>query len=304
MDVALIAQKLVGLTLVMGLGVLLAKLGIIDKDFNSKLTGLVLNVTMPCMILASVSTPTSAGLPVGDVLVCIALLVVVLPLVGLAIVRLPAFRKDRGLYLFMTMYPNVGFMGFPVIESVFGSDALIIAAVINMAFNISLFTVGVLAIGYGNSGGARLDPKKIASPGVVASVLAIVVYLVGKGIPALVADPLSSVGQMTTPLAMLVIGASLASYPLREVVLDLRPWGLTLLADVILPLAFLPVFRLLVSDALVRGVAVVILGMPVASGATLFAERYGGNAQLASKCIFVSTLCSVATIPLLVATGI
>ena len=118
--------------------------------FVQQLTNLVLNLTMPCMILSSVmNSIDTPALPLKDIIIAMFILVIILPVAAFLMIR--RIKTNQGLYLFMIMYPNVGFIGFPLMQSIFGSEAILATAIINMGFNLSLFTLGIVAINYGEN---------------------------------------------------------------------------------------------------------------------------------------------------------
>lgn len=291
-------QQLLQLLLLMGVGYGLGKLNLIEEACSLMLSKLILQVTMPALILTSVLSNMDTGtLALQDICVAGGLLVIALPLIALLCSRyLP--KQTRALYAFMIMYPNVGFIGFPLLLALYGSSAMLYTAIINMAFNISLFSLGVWIMD--EQSRKRCSHKQLCSPGILASLLALLFYFMRLQLPTVILQPLELLGTMTTPLAMLMIGATLSAYPLHEVLLDKKLSLFTLLHNLALPLMFYPIITLWIQDAMLQGITLIILSMPVANGAALFARQYHHDEALASKAIFLSTLFSVVTIPWLV----
>lgn len=302
MDIMVIVNQMIQLFLVIGLGFWLRRRGAIDDVFYDRLSGFVLNVTMPLMIVGSVlKSGAGISLDAGSVAASCLILIVLLPALSWAVTMvLPVKRENRGLYLFMMMYPNVGFMGFPLMKSIFGDSSVLGTAVINMCFNVSLFTAGRAVMSGERMAGGGFRPASLLSPGILASLLAVFCYLVKLPCPAVVSDSINLVGSMTTPLAMVLIGAVLAKLPVRDIFNDVRVWLFAVLIQLILPAALYPVIRLTVADELLRGITLIIAAMPVANSAVLFASEYKKDEVFAAKAIFVSTVISIVTIPLLV----
>ncbi len=143
-----------------------------------------------------------------------------------------------------------------------------------------------------------MDPKSLISPGVLSSIAALLVYFAGIRVPEVVSGTVTMVGDMTTPLAMMLIGSSLASIPAREVFTEFRIYPFTLIKQVLIPgLAYL-VLRMMVSDPMVLGVTLIMIAMPVGSIGVLFATEYKKDVKLAAKNVFLTTLLSIVTIPL------
>ena len=303
MDITIIINKMIQLFLVLALGYLLQKIGQMDKSFNKKLTSLLLNVTTPAMILHAVlSTEEGAyEYQVGMAFVVGIAYFIVIPLIGWLIAQvLRVHKPQQGAYIFMTTFGNVGFMGFPVINAIFGSGAMLYAAIFNMLFNLFAFTIGARMMLYGTGQKTEMNLKHLLTPGMLSSLLALLLFFLKLPFPAIIVDTFDMVGSLTTPTAMLVIGSTLATIPLKEVFGEFRIYPYALLKQIILPVLLFPLLRLLIADELLRGVLLILIAMPVANLAVLFSTEYGGDEKLTAKAIFLTTLLSVCTIPLLV----
>lgn len=303
MEIGIILHQMLQLFLMIFLGYFLYKIGLIDGDFIKKLTKLLLNVTLPAMILASVleqEGERNMGI-VAEVFAVGIAVYVLLPVVGVLLIKLMRFPKeDQGLYAFMMAYSNVGFMGFPLMDALYGQTAVFYAAIINIVFNISVFTCGVMLMNLGKSERkAKLEWKKLLTPGVSVSLLSVVVYLLDMSWPKDLVSVVSSVGNVTTPLAMVLIGATLATMNIRSIFNDWHVYPFAVVRQVLLPLAFWPVLKFFIADSFVLAVVYILLLMPIANTSVLFATEYDGNEQLAAKSVFITTFLSVLTVPLM-----
>ena len=300
MDIQVIINQMVILFLVMIVGYIANKVKILDKELNQKLSSLVLNITSPALILYSVSDPVEGDLnTVLQIFLLSVAVYVVLPFIGIFFGRiLRVAKEDRNLYQFMTIFSNIGFMGYPVIQAIFGKEALFFASICNLVFNILCYSYGVFLIS--GAGKVSFDYKKLINPGIIFSIIAVVIYLTKWQMPVIIAETSDLVGSITTPLAMMIIGSSLAEIPIKEVVSDIRIYIYTIIKQIIMPILFWWVLKFIVHDAMVLGVLVVLIAMPVGTIAIMFCNQFGGNTSLASKSIFITTLASVFTIPTLV----
>ncbi|MDY2734613.1 AEC family transporter [Intestinibacter sp.] len=300
MDIQVIINQMVILFLVMIVGYIANKVKILDKELNQKLSSLVLNITSPALILYSVSEPVEGDLnTVLQIFLLSVAVYVVLPFIGIFFGRiLRVAKEDRNLYQFMTIFSNIGFMGYPVIQAIFGKEALFFASICNLVFNILCYSYGVFLIS--GAGKVSFDYKKLINPGIIFSIIAVVIYLTKWQMPVIIAETSDLVGSITTPLAMMIIGSSLAEIPIKEVVSDIRIYIYTIIKQIIMPILFWWVLKFIVHDAMVLGVLVVLIAMPVGTIAIMFCNQFGGNTSLASKSIFITTLASVFTIPTLV----
>lgn len=296
-------MQMVQLFLVIGLGYFLFKVKILDVELNKRLTTLLLTVTTPALIISSVLS-TTEYLPFTDILFVFLvgiLVYIVLPILGwilVKIMRIPL--PQQGLYIFMTVFSNIGFMGFPVMKAIFGNDAVFYTAIFNMLFNLLVFSVGTGIMGYGTGRKMNFNPKDLLSPGVIASLVALVIYMAKIQFPNVISSTITMIGDITTPIAMLIIGSTLANIPLKEVFSELRIYPYTFIKQVIIPVLAYPVLRLFIQDPLILGVTLIMISMPVANSAVLFATEYDGDVSLAAKAVFMTTLLSIVTIPLIV----
>lgn len=296
-------MQMVQLFLVIGLGYFLFKVKILDVELNKRLTTLLLTVTTPALIISSVLS-TTEYLPFTDILFVFLvgiLVYIVLPILGwilVKIMRIPL--PQQGLYIFMTVFSNIGFMGFPVMKAIFGNDAVFYTAIFNMLFNLLVFSVGTGIMGYGTGRKMNFNPKDLLSPGVIASLVALVIYMEKIQFPNVISSTITMIGDITTPIAMLIIGSTLANIPLKEVFSELRIYPYTFIKQVIIPVLAYPVLRLFIQDPLILGVTLIMISMPVANSAVLFATEYDGDVSLAAKAVFMTTLLSIVTIPLIV----
>ncbi|MFQ6792424.1 AEC family transporter [Thomasclavelia sp.] len=302
MDIMVVINQMIQLFLIIGLGYFMQKKKILNDELNSKLNYIVIAITTPALIFSSVCTTTISDKSMVIYTLAVATAVyIALPVISFILVkimRIPMHQK--GLYMFMTIFSNTGFMGFPIMKALFGNDAVFYTALFNILFNLEVFTLGVILMNYGKDVKMKLNPKNILSPGVVASIVAIFIYFLEIPVPSVIANCFEMVGDMTTPLAMMIIGATLANIKFKDLFTELRLYYFTVVKQVILPIIVFPVIAYFISNPLIQGITLVNIAMPVANSAVLFAKQYGGDVELAAKSIFITTLVSVFTIPLIV----
>ena len=271
-------------------------------DFTKRLNKIVVNITLPAMILSSVLGSEGGDNELVFYLFGLATaLYFVMPFLTLGISKLMHMPKsEEGLYAFMMTFSNVGFMGYPVIRAAYGDLAVFYTAIFNIMFNVSAFTLGVWLIHRGTGTKAQFSAKKLLSPGILFSLLAVAFYLLKIKLPGPVTELIGTVGSLTTPLAMLLIGATLGQMPLKEVFNDWHMYPFTVVKQIVLPLLLWPIIRLLTADPMIRGIMLILMAMPVANTSVLFATEYGLSEKTAAKNVFFTTLVSILTVPLVV----
>ena len=303
MNITVIINQMIQLFLVIALGYFLYKVNIFDDQLNKKFSTLLLSVTTPAMILASVTTGNNFA-PIERVMLVSVITVayfIIVPIFSYLIIGLsPMKNENKGLFIFMTIFSNVGFMGFPVISAIFGQDAIFYVAIFNLGFNFMIFSFGRLILEYEKSSKFVFDYHIFLTPGIICSILALVIYGFKITVPSVLGQTFDLVGGMTTPIAMLIIGSNLAKIPLKEVFNDIYLYIYTMIRQIIIPIIAITILKYLIQDEYIMGIIFVIIAMPVATSAVMFATEYRGDVVQASKSVFLTTLCSVVTIPLLV----
>ena len=136
----------------------------------------------------------------------------------------------------MTIFSNIGFMGYPVIQSIFGDEALFFASICNLVFNLVCYSYGVYLIS--GSGKLSFDFKQLINPGIIFSIIAVIIYLTKYQMPQIIGETSDLIGSITTPLAMMIIGSSLAEIPIKEVLNDIRIYPYTIIKQILMPILF------------------------------------------------------------------
>lgn len=279
------------------------KAGVLDQEGNKKFSSLVVNITAPALILASSSDKNLTGSK-ADALFVLTVAVgmyIFLILASFSVRFLFKVKKaDEGLYRFMTVFGNNAFMGIPVVETIFGN--VFYAALFNLPNNILIYSYGGYLLSRKNAQADNkhsFQMKNIWNPGVISAVTALIMFLAGLRFPEMVTDTLQNVGNITTPLSMIVIGSSLAVLPLGETFKNLKVYLFSLFKLIILPTLIWLIARLFITDFMVLGVLVIISGMPCAAVTVMLCNEYGNDADSAARYVFVSTVLSVITIPVM-----
>ncbi len=301
MDIISIAKQVLSLFLIMITGYVMYKKRIIDDEANVRYTRLVLNISLPAQIItAFVSNqgivPKKEVVSVFGMSVLLYLIYAVIGVLFLMATKVS--EKQRGTYLFMMMFGNVGFMGFPVIEAIFGEEAMMYAVIFNVIFNLLVYSVGILMIGKDGLQGFSI--KKLINMPLMSALVSIVLFFADIQLPEVFMTSLDFLGKVTTPVAMLILGSVLAKLRFRELLDEWRVYVFTVIKLIILPFIVILLFsRVFEMPRLVTGVFIVLSAMPVATNSTMLAIEYNGDIPLTSKGIFFTTVLSIVTIPLI-----
>lgn len=297
----LLLQQMMVLFFFMMIGYFLRKKEIFSEDTCKAVSWLVVHVANPALILSG-SIGRSEPIGLEEMGMCLgAALLTFAGLILMAAVVTPLFRvqkESRGTYRVMLIFSNVGFMGFPVINAVYGSDALLYASIFLIPYNLLLYTYGIEEMRGIGAGGRRISWKKILNIGVISSVLSLVIAAFRIEAPDFVETAVSSLSGLTAPLSMMVIGASMVNIRIKELFADGRLLLFALLKLIVLPAVGVLLLGLFVKNEMLLGVCFVMLATPVGSMTAMLAQQYGGDYELDSRGVALTTLLSVLTMPL------
>lgn len=300
----ILLQQMMILFTYMMLGFLSGKKGGLNKENTKAFSWFILNIANNAMLL-SASLEAERGIGTDKLLeaagLSIAIFGVLLVLAEIVpkIFKVP--EQEAGLYKVMTVFNNIGFMGFPIVAAVYGQEALLYAAIFTMPFNILFYTYGMRAAsGRKNEGKGLIETvKSIVNVGVIASVLAIVLYLWNPYVPEWIRKALNGMGNVTPPLSMFIAGVSLAAIPLRSLFTDKRFLLFTATKLFVFPIVGVSIIKQVLDNPMLVNVCMVMLATPVASMTVVLAQKYDRNVELATKAVALTTLLSVMTIPLI-----
>ena len=284
-------------------GFVSGKLGYLGGDFDRQLSRLVINITCPALILSSAMT---GELPDSKYILPLLLIstVTYILLAGAAFLLPRYITKNQDLHGpigFALMFGNVGFMGYPVVASIFGHQAVFYAAVLNVVNTFAVFTIGTIPITGTNTNKERFQRKVLYStPMLAAYVTMAIVALRIDNIPEAISQPLTMLGNITVPAALLIVGSSMSQLSLKKMLGNMTIYATTLLRLAILPVGVHYIMKMMGFDAFVVNINTLVIAMPVATYGTILCLKYQKDTTLITTTTFITTIVSMVTIPLLV----
>lgn len=373
-------QQMIVMFLMMAVGYLCYRKQILTEEVSKKVSAIVVNVANPCMILSSALTDQQMqGKELVQTLAIVVMMYAFLLVVAQLLPRILCIQKgSRGAYAAMTVFANIGFMGFPVLAAMYGNGALLYGAVFQIPFNILIYTYGVAVLTRKPSACAKTEQdvktepdvnaevdvkaepdvksevdvkaevdmkaepngktgerqdaqgitaavngkseniengseqqgklqgtveivKKIFNIGVIACITAMLLYFLQTPVPSFLQAFITNLGNLTAPLSMMIIGASLAQMPLKELFLDKKLLLFSLMKLLLLPAVWMIMVNRVAEQEILRGVCLVMMATPAGSMTAMLAQQYGGDYETASRGVALTTVLSVITMPLLAA---
>ena len=304
MDIMVVFQTMLKLFLLLVLGFVLFKCHIFDEYTNKKISALIVNVASPMLIISSIAGVEGNDKSIVFLMIGAGILMYIgFIILGKIINRIFPFpKKDWPVYECMVVFANTGFMGYPVLLDVFGQEAVFYASLIHMAFNFFVYTYAIMCLTKGDDSEFKLNFKQLLTPGIILIFVGIFIYLFDIQLPSVLMDTINSVGSLTAPLSMMMIGSSLAVYPIKDSFTDWRSYVFAFVRLMIVPFITMIMCRLLHIDAYYANITIITNAMPVGSMVLMLATQYNANVKIVTRNIVVSTLLSVITIPIVVAT--
>ena len=295
-------EKMALLVMLLALGYLCARLKLVGPEFNKGLSKLVINVFLAGMILSSVINKklemTGGDVAFGLLMMTLSMLICV-GIGWLSPTLLRIKDGDKGMYRMLAAFMNNGFVGFPLVAAVYGENAVFFASLSNIPFNLLLYTVGVMLLQRGDKS-TKFSIKSVINVPIVATLIAFVIFIFEIPMPKLVDDVADTLSAATVPLSMMCVGLSLGSVSLKEALLQPRLYGISLVRLLICPLAVWLVLRIFITNPVILGTIVLLSACPSAIICTILGIQYGRDGVESSEAIFISTMLSMITIPLLI----
>ena len=269
-----------------------------DAFYDSANT-LLIRVTLPAMILVSMDQVFSYDMLRNSLrlllIACGAFAAVIVALeVWRQRSRLPA--QALGLYQYLILVGNTAFMGYPVIQAIYGDEGVFYASVCNLIHNLITFSYALSLLGRG----AAVVQQRRCSACLLASIAGILLFLAPFQLPGAVHQTLDWLGSITIPLCLVCTGARLSGDSIRRAVRSGAVWAVSLTRLLLFPLLLMPVLYLLHCRGVTLVVPVVLFATPAALTAGAFAQQYGCDADFAANTVVCSNVLSLLTLPVIV----
>ena len=278
-------------------GIIMKRRKILPDNAREVLTDLVMNLILPASIIHSFEVEFNMSvLRKFAIILIIAAAAQVISMVCANLFWNRQPENLKAVFQYGTQVSNAGFLGLPVTEGVLGAEGLMYASVFLIPQRIVMWTAGIAY--FTRSTDWKGTFKKLAkNPCIVAVYIGFFLMLTQFKLPVMVESTLVKLAACTTPLTSILIGIMVADVDYRDLVSPMM-FVLVFVRQLLLPgLVFLGC-TLLHIDPLLTGVSVLLVGMPVGSTSPILAAKYGGDYVFAGKCVILSTVLSLFTIPL------
>lgn len=296
-----IVVTMVKLLFAMAVGFYFNKKNILDAETSKKLSYLVVNFTSPLLIISSAGSVSGGSQ--GDILLMLVAglaLYICLPLISMIAARLVRAPKDcRGTYQCMLMFANTGFMGYPVVQALYGDSAIFYTTIFNFGYTLLFYTMASFLLDRDAGQSSKFDPRRLINIGLIAGLIALIIPFSGITLPDIILQPCSFIGSITTPMSMLIIGSNMANYPLKDIFSEKRVYIMAVIRLLVIPILTAFYMSRLTTNASLICMTAMTLGMPVGSMVAMASSKYEKQGRIGSISVVMTTLCSMITIPIL-----
>ena len=301
MTIITVFFQMLALLIMIGAGYFMAKKDMLDSHTNTQMSKMIVNVFNPMLILASAAN--SAGqVSLGTIgLVGIIALGMFAVFITVGMVLSPFFDKSpqqRKIFQEMFVFSNLGFIGIPVVSSILGEEYVVYVTEFLLIYTIVFYTYGV-ALMDGKFSLSSL--KSMINPGTVSGFTALLIIVCGIQLPGFLKTAITYLGNVTSPMALVAVGFTLAHSDLRKIFCQPRLYVFSAVKLLLLPLALLPLLRLVTGDGTLISVCMVMFGMPIGNMPLILGTQKGIDGSTCSAAIILTTILCVFTIPVLLA---
>lgn len=293
----IVLKQVIIMALLILTGVICFKTNIVSKEASKSLSSLVLMVVNPIVIIVSYQVKFNIKLLKGLLLALVFSVISI----GTAIVLSHIFirRKDEKLPLerFACIYSNCGFMGIPLVKGVYGTEGVFYLTAFMTVFNLLVWTHGVFIM----QGKFKLKmlAEALKAPAVIATALGFILFVLKISIPATLFETMSFLADMNTPLAMIAAGITIAQTNILKSLRNIRLYLVALISLVAVPAATAGILCFMPVNSIITGTVILASACPAAATGTLFAIRYKKDSLYASELFALTTLLSIATLPVI-----
>ncbi len=299
--VTIATEQVLVLFLLMFVGFIVTKLKGVGKDARVAFSDMLVNVIMPAMIINSYLSGYDPAVSANLLKTLIFSVIAMLVSIGISCLVCVRIKDAQApIMRFAGAFSNAGYMGFPLITALFGSEGLLYASIFHTVFNILVWTVGVRLIERDHSGTGLLPVLKdlAKKPPLIAVAVGLVIYFGQITLPDLIVQPIELIGNMNTPMAMFITGMLLAGGGFGRILRDRRLWVVIMTKLILIPAVVFAICFLTGATGMVGAVVVLLTACPTASNVSVFTVRYQYDEALGAGTVVVSTLLSILTLPL------
>lgn len=299
MDFNTAISQILILFIIMFIGVAAKRARIISSEMEDSISTLLMKVALPSLILSSTNFQrTDEVLPnmINILLITIVTYILTIIICTLTTKALRYDKKSSNVFISLILFGNVGFMGYPVAKAFFSEIGVFYATVANLVFTSFLWTFGILMF----NSHEKLNFKKLLNIGSISTLIAVFMFLFQLRLPYYLQSAFDLTGKMTTPLSMILIGALISEIDIAKLVSNSKVYLVALFKLILMPFATAFILKYMGFNEMVISICTLMAAMPAGATNAIFAKQFDSEPLFASIGVFITTLLSILTLPLVV----
>lgn len=288
--------KALTLFLMVAAGYAAGKKDLITDNGAKEMTSVLFYIVTPCLIVSSLQNTigkvsaeniaAAGAMSIFAMAVCVA--------VGSLFFK-KSLTERKKVFQFASIYSNCGFVGLPLAQAIMGDAGVAYASMFIVASNLFVWTHGLAQMSQTHGGAWK---RLLLNPGTIGIAAGIPLFIFSVRIPEILSYPIQSLADLNTPLAMIVIGTYISRVPLKKMFSDRDLYMVSFVRLLLIPAICLALMLPLHADKAVLSTVLILAGAPSAANSVMFAAQFGGDTELASKAVAITTIISVFTMPL------
>ncbi len=296
-----VITQIMALFMLIGVGYFLRKNKYLNNQDTSTISRIVIDVILPAQLISALQINITDKMFENFISLFFYWIIFYFFLVIFSYFfsnLIPISKNKKNVFKFSLIFGNVGYMGLPIIGKIFPESGIFFGSVGLVVFNILLWTYGINLFMQKNLN-KNSNLRNIFNNGFIAIIIGLFFMLTNLRIPTPLMNALNMLGDAVFPLAMVVIGSSLASIKISGIFTDISIIIYSILKLLLIPLGVLIILKQFNVVDPIKSILVLQTAMPAAAVGVIFAERYEGNYVFAAETLFLSTLSAAFSIPII-----
>lgn len=302
MGISVIIESVFSLFIIILVGVYGSKKKIITAEINKGLTDILIKIALPFMIVSSFIFTYDNTIKSNVIKTFYYSFIAYIIMAVISYLFLIPIKDDKKTILhFANVFTNTGYVGFPILNSIYGSEGVIYGSIFNMFFVIFIWTYGIMLF-EGNINNKKLitEIKKILiNPSIIAVFIGIIIMVFDIQLKGAILSSIKSIGNLTGPLSMLIIGVILSNVKIKNHLQDWTIYYGIIIKLIIIPIIIYLISMLLIDSSKAINTVIIMTAMPASAMTSILAESYDKEKEYAAVIVSATTLLSLITVPLL-----
>lgn len=297
-----IIESVISLFIIILVGVYGSKRKIITSEINKSLINILIQIALPFMIVSSFIFTYSDTIKDNVIKTFLYSLIAYIIMGFLSYILLTPIKGDKKTILhFANVFVNTGYVGFPILNSIYGAEGVIYGSIFNLFFVIFVWTYGIMLFeGKNKREGIKKELKKILlNPSILAVFIGITIMVLNIQLPSAILSSIKNIGSITGPLSMLIIGVILHSARIKDYLKDWTIYYGIIIKSIIIPLGCYWISLLLNEKSIALNSVIIMTAMPASAMTSIFAESYDREKEYGAIIVSLTTLFSLVTLPML-----